>query len=143
MQSQWEHLQLEVFFPLGRSCPSFYLRSKHGVSKRCPNICKRKKMVIAHLCSQCNPFSYFSLELISGNFLGAGVFGLIINLPIINYYEHGTYLTVNHGHAALMGVYGNLSLAVLFFCCRYMIKPYKWNDRLVRTMFGHLILDCY
>lgn len=69
------------------------------------------------------------------NFLGAGVFGLIINLPIINYYEHGTYLTVNHGHAALMGVYGNLSLAVLLFCCRYMIMPHKWNDRLVRTMF--------
>ena len=69
------------------------------------------------------------------NFLGAGVFGLMINLPIINYYEHGTYLTVNHGHAALMGVYGNLSLAVLLFCCRYMIMPHKWNDRLVRTMF--------
>jgi hypothetical protein len=43
------------------------------------------------------------------NFLGAGVFGFIINLPIVNYYEHGTYLTVNHGHAALMGVYGNLA----------------------------------
>jgi nitric oxide reductase subunit B len=69
------------------------------------------------------------------NFLGAGVFGLIINLPIINYYEHGTYLTVNHGHAALMGVYGNLSLAVLLFCCRYLIRPHKWNDRIVRTMF--------
>ncbi len=27
------------------------------------------------------------------NFLGAGVFGFMINLPIINYYEHATYLT--------------------------------------------------
>ncbi|HET9824870.1 MAG TPA: cbb3-type cytochrome c oxidase subunit I [Chitinophagaceae bacterium] len=69
------------------------------------------------------------------NFLGAGVFGLIINLPIVNYYEHGTYLTVNHGHAALMGVYGNLSLAVLLFCCRYLIRPFKWNDKIVRVMF--------
>jgi nitric oxide reductase subunit B len=43
------------------------------------------------------------------NFFGAGVMGFIINLPLANYYEHGTYLTVNHGHAALMGVYGNLS----------------------------------
>ena len=43
------------------------------------------------------------------NFFGAGVLGFIINLPIANYYEHGTYLTVNHGHAALMGVYGNLA----------------------------------
>jgi nitric oxide reductase subunit B len=69
------------------------------------------------------------------NFFGAGVFGLIINLPIVNYYEHGTYLTVNHGHAALMGVYGNLSLAALLFCCRYLINPQKWNDKLVRMMF--------
>jgi nitric oxide reductase subunit B len=69
------------------------------------------------------------------NFFGAGVFGLIINLPIVNYYEHGTYLTVNHGHAALMGVYGNLSLAALLFCSRYLIKPQKWNDKLVKIMF--------
>src|SRR5690606_41069464 len=38
------------------------------------------------------------------NFFGAGVMGFIINLPIANYYEHGTYLTVNHGHAALMEI---------------------------------------
>jgi len=72
------------------------------------------------------------------NFFGAGVFGLIINLPIANYYEHGTYLTVNHGHAALMGVYGNLSIGALLFCCRYLGKPEVWNERLVRTAFWSL-----
>lgn len=72
------------------------------------------------------------------NFFGAGVFGLIINLPIANYYEHGTYLTVNHGHAALMGVYGNLSIGALLFCCRYLVKPEVWNDRLVKTAFWSL-----
>ena len=55
------------------------------------------------------------------NFFGAGVLGFIINLPIANYYEHGTYLTVNHGHAALMGVYGNLALAAILFCCQLII----------------------
>ncbi|MCK5442152.1 MAG: cbb3-type cytochrome c oxidase subunit I, partial [Maribacter sp.] len=45
------------------------------------------------------------------NFFGAGVLGIIVNLPIMNFFEHGTYLTVNHAHAALMGVYGNISLA--------------------------------
>lgn len=69
------------------------------------------------------------------NFFGAGVFGLIINLPIANYYEHGTYLTVNHGHAALMGVYGNLSIGALLFCCRYLSKPEAWNERIVRRAF--------
>lgn len=72
------------------------------------------------------------------NFFGAGVFGLIINLPIANYYEHGTYLTVNHGHAALMGVYGNLSLGALLFCCRYLGAPERWNERLVRNAFWSL-----
>ena len=30
------------------------------------------------------------------NFLGAGVFGFLINLPIVSYYEIGTALTANH-----------------------------------------------
>ena len=50
------------------------------------------------------------------NFLGAGVFGFLINLPVVSYYEIGTLLTSNHGHAAFMGVYGMLALALLVFC---------------------------
>lgn len=69
------------------------------------------------------------------NFFGAGVLGFIINLPIANYYEHGTYLTVNHGHAALMGVYGNLALAVVLFCCQLLVKAECWKPRLVKTAF--------
>lgn len=69
------------------------------------------------------------------NFFGAGVLGFIINLPIANYYEHGTYLTVNHGHAALMGVYGNLSLAGILFCCQLLFEPAAWNPKLVKTSF--------
>ncbi|WP_037361312.1 nitric-oxide reductase large subunit [Asinibacterium sp. OR53] len=69
------------------------------------------------------------------NFFGAGVLGFIINLPIANYYEHGTYLTVNHGHAALMGVYGNLALAAILFCCQLLFKPERWNTRIVTGIF--------
>ena len=61
--------------------------------------------------------------------------GIIVNLPIMNYFEHGTYLTVNHGHAALMGVYGNVSLAALLFAGRMMIKPQAWNGKLVNFAF--------
>ena len=53
------------------------------------------------------------------NFLGAGVFGFLINLPIISYYEIGTALTANHAHAAMMGVYGCSGSAWL--CSRYVI----------------------
>ncbi len=69
------------------------------------------------------------------NFFGAGVLGFIINLPIANYYEHGTYLTVNHGHAALMGVYGNLALAAILFCCQLLFKADYWKPRLIKISF--------
>ncbi len=70
------------------------------------------------------------------NFFGAGVLGIIINLPIMNYFEHGTYLTVNHAHAALMGVYGNISLAALLFASKLLIVDKRWSTRLTKLSFG-------
>ena len=72
------------------------------------------------------------------NFFGAGVLGFSINLPIISYFEHGTYLTVNHGHAALMGVYGNLAVCAMLFCARWIIGPQHWNQRLLHGVFWSL-----
>ena len=69
------------------------------------------------------------------NFFGAGVMGFIINLPLANYYEHGTYLTVNHGHAALMGVYGNLSVAAVLFCCKLLCDSAYWKTSVVKLSF--------
>ena len=69
------------------------------------------------------------------NFFGAGVMGIIVNLPIMNYFEHGSYLTVNHAHAALMGVYGNISLAALLFASRLLLKPNGWSEKLVKFSF--------
>ena len=69
------------------------------------------------------------------NFLGAGVFGFLINLPVVSYYEIGTLLTSNHGHAAFMGVYGMLALALLVFCTRYLARPDDWSEGLVRFSF--------
>ncbi len=69
------------------------------------------------------------------NFLGAGVFGFLINTPIVSYYEHATYLTSNHGHAALMGVYGMLAVAAILFCARYLIQEDEWSNKLVGISF--------
>lgn len=69
------------------------------------------------------------------NFFGAGVLGIIVNLPIMNFFEHGTYLTINHAHAALMGVYGNISLAAMLFASKILLKPDRWNRNIVRTSF--------
>jgi nitric oxide reductase subunit B len=74
------------------------------------------------------------------NFMGAGVFGFMINLPIVNYYEHGTYLTINHAHAALFGVYGNLAIAAMLFCARWVVGPKRWSPRLLRFSFWSMNL---
>ena len=63
------------------------------------------------------------------NFIGAGIFGFLINLPIVSYYEIGTALTANHGHAAMMGVYGMLALGLAMFCLRYIIPAERWPER--------------
>ena len=74
------------------------------------------------------------------NFLGAGVFGFLINLPVVSYYEIGTQLTANHAHAAMMGVYGMLAISLLVFCLRYLLRPEDWSDRLVGFSFWALNL---
>jgi nitric oxide reductase subunit B len=60
------------------------------------------------------------------NFVGAGVFGFLINTPIVSYFEMGTTLTANHGHAAMFGVFGMLALAVLTYCLRGMLSDDAW-----------------
>jgi len=74
------------------------------------------------------------------NFLGAGIFGFLINLPIVSYYEIGTALTANHGHAAMMGVYGMLAAGLALFCLRYLIPEKFWSDRLASVSFWSLNL---
>ena len=54
------------------------------------------------------------------NFVGAGVFGGgTLNAPLVNYYEHGTFLTLNHAHTALFGAFGLLGIGLVYFCLRY------------------------
>ncbi|HEY1277853.1 MAG TPA: cbb3-type cytochrome c oxidase subunit I [Thermoleophilaceae bacterium] len=69
------------------------------------------------------------------NFLGAGVFGFLINLPVVSYYEIGTALTANHGHAAMMGVYGMLAIGLALFCLRYLIPAERWPEKWARVAF--------
>ncbi|MCW5829012.1 MAG: cbb3-type cytochrome c oxidase subunit I [Deltaproteobacteria bacterium] len=74
------------------------------------------------------------------NIIGAGVFGSLINLPIINYYEHSTYLTGNHAHAAMFGVKGNVALAGMLFCCQHLFPRASWNEKLINRSFWSLQL---
>lgn len=72
------------------------------------------------------------------NFLGAGIFGFLINLPVVSYYEIGTALTANHGHASMMGVYGMLAVGLALFCIRYMIPERRWSERAAKISFWAL-----
>jgi nitric oxide reductase subunit B len=72
------------------------------------------------------------------NFLGAGVFGFLINLPIVSYYEIGTALTANHAHASMMGVYGMMGVGLSLFALRYLIPADRWPDRLAKISFWSL-----
>jgi nitric oxide reductase subunit B len=76
------------------------------------------------------------------NFLGAGVFGFLINMPIVSYFEVGTILTPNHAHASFMGVFGMLGVALLVFTCREVVDEDKWVriEKWVRVSFWGLNL---
>jgi nitric oxide reductase subunit B len=72
------------------------------------------------------------------NFLGAGIFGFLVNLPIISYYEIGTALTANHAHAAMMGVYGMLAAGLALFCLRYLMPEERWSEWAAKISFWSL-----
>ncbi len=80
---------------------------------------------------------YFLIAVGVWNFVGAGIFGFLINLPIVSYYEAGTLLTPNHGHAALMGVFGNLGIGLLVFAIRQTVSDALWRtlEKYVRIGF--------
>jgi len=66
------------------------------------------------------------------NFVGAGVFGgATLNAPLVNYYEHGTFLTLAHAHTSLFGAFGLLAIGLVYFALRYLVgERAQWSDRL-------------
>ena len=83
---------------------------------------------------------YFLMAVGFWNFLGAGVFGFLFNLPIVSYYETGTLLTINHGHAAMMGVFGMLGIGLIVFVIRQSVTQLVWLklEKYVRLCFWGL-----
>lgn len=83
---------------------------------------------------------YYLIAVGIWNFIGAGILGFLINLPVISYYETGTNLTPNHGHAALMGVFGMLGIAFLVFAIRQVSSFEHWKriEKYVKISFWGL-----
>lgn len=72
------------------------------------------------------------------NLFGAGVLGFLINLPFVNYFQHGSFLTAAHGHGALMGVYGMLAIALALYSLRNLVQPRHWKEKWIMTGFWGL-----
>jgi nitric oxide reductase subunit B len=83
---------------------------------------------------------YFMMAVGFWNFVGAGIFGFLINLPIVSYFEVGTILTPNHGHAAMMGVFGMFAISFMVFSIRQVLPDDPWRnlEKYIRISFWGL-----
>lgn len=99
-----------------------------------------KEVVIPHKWT-----FYFLMAVGFWNFVGAGIFGFLINLPIVSYFEVGTILTPNHGHAAMMGVFGMLGIALMVFALRQVVADSRWRslEKYVRLSFWGLNIGLF
>ncbi|RLC29089.1 MAG: nitric oxide reductase, partial [Deltaproteobacteria bacterium] len=76
------------------------------------------------------------------NWIGAGFLGMVINTPTISYYSHGTYLIMPHGHVALLGAFGYISIAFLYLTSRAnaLANGYVWNETISKVGFWALTI---
>ena len=72
--------------------------------------------------------------------MGAGIFGFLINMPVVSYFEAGTILTLNHGHAALLGAFGMLAMALVVLGLRHVLTDEQWvvPEKFIKVSFWGL-----
>ncbi|MGJ8731513.1 MAG: nitric-oxide reductase large subunit [Cellulophaga sp.] len=80
---------------------------------------------------------FFFIAVAFWNFLGAGVFGFLINPPIALYYIQGLNTTAVHAHTALFGVYGLLGMGFIIMCLRFY-SDRVWESKKLKRAFWFL-----
>mgnify|MGYP006279012163 CR=1 FL=1 len=78
---------------------------------------------------------YSFIALAFWNFLGATIFGFLINPPIALYYMQGLNTTPVHGHTALFGVYGMLGIGLMLFVLREVTLNRTWKEKPIKFAF--------
>ncbi|MGA2297381.1 MAG: nitric-oxide reductase large subunit [FCB group bacterium] len=78
---------------------------------------------------------YFFISVSFWNFVGAGIFGFLINPPIALYYMQGLNTTPVHAHTALFGVYGMLGIGLMLFVLKGLTNMDTWKDNVLRFSF--------
>ncbi len=68
-------------------------------------------------------------------FFGAGVWGFLHTLSPINYYTHGTQITMSHGHLAFFGAYVSLNLAFITYAMPKLLGREPYNQVLNMLAF--------
>ncbi len=77
---------------------------------------------------------FFFIAVSFWNFIGAGVFGFLINPPIALYYIQGLNTTAVHAHTALFGVYGMLGMGFILICLRFYSNR-VWESKKLKRAF--------
>lgn len=77
---------------------------------------------------------FFFIAVSFWNFIGAGVFGFLINPPIALYYIQGLNTTAVHAHTALFGVYGMLGMGFILICLRFYSNR-TWESKKLKRAF--------
>ncbi len=78
---------------------------------------------------------YFFISVSFWNLVGAGIFGFLINPPIVLYFIQGINTTPIHAHTALFGVYGMLAISLMLFSVRHIVTRESWSDKLLKRSF--------
>jgi nitric oxide reductase subunit B len=63
------------------------------------------------------------------HFIGAGFWGFLHTLPQINYYTHGSQVTVAHGHIAFFGAYVLLNLMFFYYAMPKLKGLTEFDER--------------
>lgn len=63
------------------------------------------------------------------HFVGAGFWGFVHTLPQINYYTHGSQVTVAHGHIAFFGAYVLLNIMFFYYAMPKLKGLAEFDER--------------
>src|SRR5512143_1974326 len=83
-----------------------------------------------------NPFTWtIAIGCAVMHMIGAGVWGFMHTLPQINYYTHGSQVTVSHGHLAFFWAYALLNIMVFYYAMPKIKGIAVYDDRLGKIGF--------
>jgi nitric oxide reductase subunit B len=77
------------------------------------------------------------------HFFGAGVWGFIHTLPPINYYTHGSQVTVSHGHMAFFGAYALVNLTIYYYALPQFKGIRRFDERLGQWGFWNMCISMF